>query len=154
MILGQGHFPQAQVPHATRGNHSNTQMGLGAGSQTHWWQEAGPSQHYRHHSSASDRGPQRTPWDSATQAISATQAHRCLATGQMAIRAEGVGGPPGSRRPCSLNSCASSSGISLENCLCGKPRADGSLMLEVVAVQPRWSGSALSLLGVIFPIWK
>ena len=90
MIPGQGHFPQPQVTHATCGNHWNTQMALGRSAKPIWGQEADPPQYHRHHSSDSDHGPQRTLQNSATQT------RRCRQPGQMVIRAEGVGGPPGS----------------------------------------------------------
>ena len=74
IVPGQGHFPQPQVPHVTRGNLWKTQMPLGLVAKIIWWQKAGPTQHHRHQISASDHGPQ---W---TQHISATQTQRSLET--------------------------------------------------------------------------
>lgn len=96
MIPGQEPFPQSQIPHDTCWNHWNTQKALGLGAKSNCWQKAGPYQCHRNQSSDSDNGPQRT------QQKSANQTHKCRQQGQLDIRTEGVGGRPGSRRPCSL----------------------------------------------------
>ena len=93
LIPGQGHFPQPQVPHATSGNHWDAQMASRLAAKIPRGQKASPSQCQ---SSASDHGPQWTPQNRPPKHTGAWQ------PGPMAFRTEGVGGPPASRRPCSL----------------------------------------------------
>ena len=93
LIPGQGHFPQPQVPHATSGNHWDTQMACG-------WQpkSLGGRRQALPNAKAlpltmGPSGPNRTRPPKHTGAWQ---------PGPMAVRTEGVGGPPASRRPCSL----------------------------------------------------
>ena len=80
-------------------------VGLGAGSQSIWEQKAYPSHPHRHQISASDHGtngPNRTRPPKNTGAWQ---------PGQIAVRTEGVGGPPGSRIPLSMFPVLPSQGL-------------------------------------------
>lgn len=130
-IPGQGHCPQPHGPHATSGNHWKTQMALGLAAKSIWWQKAGPSQEPRPQSSASDHGHQ---W---TQQNPAPQTRRCLATREDGASNEGSGRHTSFQKARFSGSCPSCSGISLEPCLWGQPRAEGRPELDVSMVQPR-----------------
>ena len=100
----------------------------------HGWlwgrQKAGTPQHHRHQRPAYDigpNGPNRT-WPAK---------HRgAWQPGEMSVRTEGMGCPPGSRCSYSISNSSRSSGSSLEQCLCGETRTDGSPELDVSMVQP------------------
>ena len=140
-----GALPPASGSHATSGNHWDAQMASRLAAKIPRGQKASPSQCQ---SSASDHGPQ---W---TQQNPAPQTRRCLATREDGASNEGSGRHTSFQKARVSGSCPSCSGISLEPCLWGQPRAEGRPELDVSMVQPRCSGRALALLGVIFPIWK
>ena len=94
MIPGQGKFLQPQVPSCDPWDPLEYTHGLGAGSQTHL--VAGSRPFPGTTALPLTMGPNGPHGTLPPKHTSVRQ------PGQMAIRAEGAGGLPGSRRPCSL----------------------------------------------------